>query len=254
MVNKKELDDLKEWMSKRFDHQEKTIEDKFNQISKQYDDLLVETRQTKEKHEASLKTLNEQQAANQFDISKLSDEIIDLKAENEKYENKITSLEAQLHKNNLRFHGLKQEGNESVNDCVKSFLFNSLKIPESVVAKIEIVQSFRIGKPSLVRPHDTRTILAKFLRLGDAELILSAARKKSKGTPGGVQEDLPFEWAKIRSDLYKRFVQPAREEFGSDKVRIKWQETTLFINKTKINPQEEWATMKTKIKFERVSH
>ncbi len=118
-----------------------------------------------------------------FELSTHTDAIKSLQAESEKYNSKVTALEAQLQKDNLRFHGIKMQGN-SVVDSIKTFLIDSLNIPVETVANIEILCCFRIGKPNPNKTDDTRTILAKFLRSNDVSLIITAARKKPKVAQG----------------------------------------------------------------------
>ncbi len=131
-----------------------------------------------------------------FELSTHTDAIKSLQAESEKYNSKVTALEAQLQKDNLRFHGIKMH----VVDSIKTFLIASLNIP---VANMEILCCFRIGKPDPNKTDDTRKMLAKFLRSNDVSLIMTATRKKPKGSPGCVQEDLPLLWAKTQQELHK---------------------------------------------------
>ncbi len=112
------------------------------------------------------------------------------------------------------------QGN-SVVDSIKTFLIDSLNIPAETVANMEILSCFRIGKPDPNKTDDIRTIVAKFLRSNDVSLIITATRKKPKGSPGGVQEDLPLSWAKTRQELHKKFVIPTRTEPGSKNIKIK---------------------------------
>ncbi len=103
-------------------------------------------------------------------------------------EQNLTSMEALIQKENLKCHALKSSG--SVEETVKQFLIDSLKIPAEAVCKMEMVCCFRIGKQDPSKDNDTRTILVTFIRSSDVTTIKAAARKKNQGVPGGIQEDL----------------------------------------------------------------
>ena len=246
MVNKKDIEDLKEWISERFNLHEDKLESKIDELNEKYENILKETQETRERQDARISEIEAKNDSLNFELSTHDNALKSLQEKHAQCESKILTLEAQILKDNLRFHGLKSDGNSSV-ECVKNFLEHSLKIPSETVANIDIVRCYRVGKPDTSRQTDSRTILAKFLRSDDVSMIMAAARKKPKGTPGGVQEDLPPTWAKKRQELHQKFVVPARQQLGADKVKFKWQQDSLYINQVMVDPNISWESLKTKL-------
>ncbi len=92
-----------------------------------------------------------------FELSNQADCIKSLQDWAAQYQSKVTTVEAQLQRDNLQCHGLKPQGDSTI-DCVKSFLRDALQIAAETVARMEIVWCFRIGKPDSTKIEYTRTI------------------------------------------------------------------------------------------------
>ena len=108
-----------------------------------------------------------------------------------------------------------------------------------------MIKCYRVGKKDPSKDSDTRSILATFQRLCDVNMIMLAATQKPKGVPGGVHEDLPLPWAIKRKTLHQNIVIPARKEM--DQVKIKWQYDNLIINGYKVEENDTWDIVKTKL-------
>ncbi len=61
MVNKKELDDLKDWLSEQLDVQNTKLYIRFSELNTKYEIILQETRDTRQNHNDLLPTLEGKQ-------------------------------------------------------------------------------------------------------------------------------------------------------------------------------------------------
>ena len=203
----------------------------YSELNSKYEQLLCECRKTRDDHDARIKALEE--------ATPPSDKVM------AEYDTKLSCMEAMLLKNNLRFIGIQPYDN-SVEQTVRHFLADSLKLPADRVSAMEITKCYRVGKPDPTKSTDMRTILVTFLRQNDVSVILTAAGKKPKGVPGGVREDLPIAWAKRRQELFKTYIVPARKEIPG--VKIKWDKDTVLINNIKMGSTDlPWNEVKPRI-------
>ncbi len=92
-------------------------------LTVKYNELLKETKETREIHKKRLVTLENKQSAVSDQVSKYKSKVDNLKQ-------KVTFMEAQMEKENLRFHGLKT--------LVTHFLIDGLKIPSDIINKVEL--------------------------------------------------------------------------------------------------------------------
>ena len=237
MVNKKDLDDLKEAI--------------FSKLETKFDQLTIKLSDIEKKHETlvnEIKDHDDRISVLEHQNSTLTETDSQIKNKMSEYEDKLLNLEAKLLEQNLRFTNLDQHG--TPDETVQHFLLHVLNMPPHVVEKIEITKAFRIGKPSTSQSSqfDNRSILASFLRQSDTQMIMAAAFKKPKGTKGGVRRDLPFEWASRRSELYKKFIIPAQKDQQVQKpLKIRWQRDTLQINDHTCSLTDSWQTTKKQI-------
>ncbi len=70
MVNKKDIDDLKEWLIGNFSNQDHTFETKIDGLTVKYNELQTETKETREIDEKRLVTLDAKQSAVSDEVSK----------------------------------------------------------------------------------------------------------------------------------------------------------------------------------------
>ena len=229
-VSKKDVEDLKLWMDGKFSEQSVRL----TGIEEKIDD-----------HNTRLSTLEQQTSILEDGNSALQQQIQTLTDE---YDQKLSMMEARLLQENLRFSNIDNHG--TAEESVRHFLISSLNIDSETVKQMEMLKCYKVGKPLENGATDNRSILVKFLRSSDKQAILNAAFKKKKGTKGGVREDLPLKWAQARTDLYKKFVLPAKQSDQYVNPKIKWIGDKLELNGHKVNPTDSWNTITTYLQKE----
>ncbi|CAG2185030.1 unnamed protein product [Mytilus edulis] len=120
-------------------------------------------------------------------------------------------------KNNLIFSGLQYQKDEHVEEKLRNFLQNELKINH----RIEFGNAHRFGKQGF---NGTRPIVARFLFRKDLEMVLSSAYHL-RGKPFGIKEQFPFEIEQARKKLYPILKKAKQDGKMASLVRDK-----LFIN------------------------
>ena len=223
-ATKKDVEDLKEWLSERFDTQDTKLTIIEHNLAIHNDRITTLEDKTSilTKHEAVIKQLQ---------------------AKSDEQEQQLAQMEARILQENFRFNDIETHG--SPEESIKHFLINSLKIPADTVKQMEFIKCFRIGKPNQ-NGSDNSAYLVKFLRTNDKQTVLNSAFKKPRGVKGGVREDLPLKWAKSRSEQYMKFVLPARQSEDYINPKIKWLNgDNLEINGHKVSPSDTWSTIQT---------
>ena len=245
MVNKKDFDELKDLLNARFDEQGKDIKE----LNKKYEELIEENKKLRQEQQKRIVNLErelsdekEKSIVTETKLKTAEKCIEDLKTQLEDTNKELLSIDSYHRRENLRFHGLKNKGTPE--ETVRSFLISDLKISAERVEKIAFQRIHRVGKP-LNENSDTRPILARFLSHEDITVIKDAARKKGKGIPGGVQEDLPVKWAQARKALQDKFVKPAR--LAGIPVKIRWFQDCLQMNDKNVDPTWSWDKVKQMI-------
>lgn len=235
MVNKKDFDELKEFITDRFAEQNVAIQE----LTKKYEELINENRKIREEQEQRITILEAELQTEKGKASAANEKVKKMESQLADTEEQILSVDAYHRRENLRFHGVKNL--KSPEESVRAFLVSSLKMDQDKVGKIEFQRIHKVGKP-LVGPQDTRPILARFLRYQDVQDIKDAAKKKPKGMPGGVQEDLPSKWAQKRKFLHDNFLKPARNL--NIELTVKWFRDKLSINDNTVDPNSPWSEFK----------
>ena len=111
-------------------------------------------------------------------------------------EDKLLYAEVYSRRENLRFYGIEEIGEqEDLLEVFQSFLKSQLKINSDEIAEIEVQRVHRVGKPK--EDGSSRPIIVRFLRFGDREFIFSKS-KLLKGTTFGISADFPPEIARRR--------------------------------------------------------
>lgn len=237
MVNKKEFDELKELINSRFDEQCKAIE----ALNKKYDDLLEDNRKMRVEHEDRI-TMLEAQLQEEKGRRRSAEGRVEVEEKLSTTNAELLKVDAYQRRENLRFHGLVNLSNPE--ESVRTFLENDLKMGSDFVKNIEFQRIHKVGKP-MMGPTDTRPIIARFVRFTDVEKIKEAAMKKPKGSPGGVQDDLPAPWAQTRKALHDQFIKPAKQ--AKIKLKIKWFQDKLTLNGHAVHLGNTWSEVKSKI-------
>ncbi len=75
MVNQNDLNDLLTKLSAHFDEQDSNLDAKFNEITKKYDDIAKEIRETRYQHDTHITKLEEKHDGLQFEVSQNAESI-----------------------------------------------------------------------------------------------------------------------------------------------------------------------------------
>ena len=126
--------------------------------------------------------------------------------------------EARSRRNNLLFHGIREENNENCQKLIENFIKNELKINEPVV----IQRAHRLGRPTPSnsigrRVSQPRPIIVNLLDFRQREVIRSA--RSGLRHPFGISEDFPFEVRKARESLMPELRELKR---NNKKCSIVW--------------------------------
>ena len=107
----------------------------------------------------------------------------------------ILYLNAYSRRVNLNFFGISEQDDEDVEDKLRSFLSDALKISDA--KQMEFQRIHRLGSK---RPTAPRPIIVRFLRFPDRERVLKSAYQL-KGTIYRIMEDFPKEIIEARRKL-----------------------------------------------------
>ena len=234
MVNKKDIDDLKSDLKAYFDA---GLKQQTDILSVKCDDMLRECREAHSRQDDRITTLEMESDNSKQLVASLQNKL-------EETEQKVTQMEAKLLECNLRFSNISHQGNAE--DSVRHFFTHTLNLPEETVKNMQFVKCFTVGRPTTAT--DNKTIIVNFQKQSDVQAVKNAAYKKPKGTPGGVREDLPYTWASKRAELYKKIIQPAKQDKDINKpVKIKWIGAELELNGKKIDPKDSYTSVKKQL-------
>ncbi|KAK3107397.1 hypothetical protein FSP39_002575 [Pinctada imbricata] len=101
-------------------------------------------------------------------------------------------------RDNLLFSGIPEEEEEDCEETVKEFIRTDMRVRK----EIDFERVHRIGKYPTNPNSRPRTIVAKFSRFKDRELVRRQAPKTLKGTGFYVQEQFPVEVEQRRKSLF----------------------------------------------------
>ena len=239
MVNKKDIDDLKADLKSYFDA---GLKDLTSILSVKCDDIVKECREAHNIHDNRLTALEAEHDSTKQQMKSLQEKL-------DMSEAKVIQMEAKLLETNLRFSNIANFG--SPEDSVRNFMTATLNLPSDIVQNMQFLKCYKVGPPapSSGSTNDNRTIIVHFLKPADTQLVKNAAFRKPKGTQGGVREDLPYAWATKRTELYKKFIQPARQDPEVIKpLKIKWRGADLEMNGVKIQPDASYQAIKHRLK------
>ncbi|CAH3148698.1 unnamed protein product, partial [Porites evermanni] len=137
-----------------------------------------------DKIEAHLSEVSASLASIEEKVSRLNEDVQDLKQKTNRVEKKASELEASIQFNKRR-HFRPKERVKDTRDLVFKFLENNLRI-ENPRGRIEFQRVHRLGKPNN-SSDKPRPIIARFLPYSDKEMVMDEARKELKS-----QEDKQF--------------------------------------------------------------
>lgn len=219
-MGKTEIDQLKLWLSDKFENSTKESDDQ----NKKIDSLINRF----DKYEEQLFEVI-------ITVSKLEKENVDLREENQKMKTQMNEIDARTRARNLRFHIPDDEKNTPL-QTVGEFISNNLKVEDK-----KPLNARRIITTNPASKKRTTQIVAQFMNEQDASVIKSAAYKRPKGSRGSVEDDLPIEWAQIRKSAYETHVKPAKAQ----SKKIRWFGDKLFIDNIRINLKPKQLTIPT---------
>ena len=128
------------------------------------------------------------------------------KARYKALEDKLLYLEVYSRRENLRFYGIQEEGEQEDSlSVLTSFLKSKLEVD---MGDIEFQRVHRVGKVN--DDERPRPIIARFLRYGDREFIFSKARDL-KDTGYGISTDFPREIVRRRKDQGKKLTDARKD-------------------------------------------
>ena len=169
------LDHEPPWVSKVISHinnNKKEIMDKIGEVSVKVTQLEQDMRSV---HELNNKVKDMEQT-----MSEMGSEILRLR--NESLYDKGRAM-----RDNLIFHGIREEMGENIEEVIRNFIKVKLNIDSS---PIEIMRCHRMGGRN---QQKSRPVVTKFLRYTDKEKIKKAGHEALRNSPFGVSDQYPSE-------------------------------------------------------------
>ena len=166
--------------------------------------------------------------------SKLKKELEDVHKQNSELKSAVSELQYESTKNNLIFYGIVDRPNEKVNQLLKGFVRDEMKVKEDV--RFKSVR--RMNSKSKPRP-----IVASFENFKQRELVKHSAYKL-KGSPFGLSEQYPQDVLATRKQLL-----PIQKEARSKGAKAVMVRDKLYINNEIVDPlnyQQLMANIKPK--------
>ena len=163
----------------------------------------------------------------QVAVTNMREEILQLRQENKKLENKVTNLECQSRRSNLNIDNVPESPGETPTDTLRIFqniMANTLKIQTWKDIKIERCHR-RPGPKSRPRP-----IIVKFNWYPDRELVW-AHRKNLKGSNVWLREDFP----EVIEERRRRLLPIVRAARRDSRYTAHLQVDQLVVNGQRYN-------------------
>ena len=208
------LQDVKTWMDTKFT----AIIQQNEETKTQINALVGRTEKTE---------------ADVFDLKLKSDKLErENKALQDKLEktiDKVLIQEAQQKKTNLRFYNVAENTGDNPKALIIKYIGEVLGL---LTENNEgVTDAFRVGarpQPGDQKDRRPRPIIVRFTSTQEATRVKLAAWKIGKRTPSDVAvgEDLPQEWAQLRSRAYKTIVKPAKNEGKT----VRWRGAKCYID------------------------
>ncbi|CAC5363079.1 unnamed protein product [Mytilus coruscus] len=180
--------------------------------------------------------------SNEANTNDLSSRVVDLEDEKNKllYENselkeRVIDVQARSMRENLIFSGIDEAPDEQVKGAKNSHTENQLKLFIKEVTKIEDEMQFHVVHR--LRPRDDgkpRSIIARFERRKDRDLVLQRAPATLKDTSYRVNEQLPMEIIERRNELWPIYKRGKR--LGNE---CKFKGDVLYVNNVAVYPSSK---------------
>ena len=143
----------------------------------------------------------------------------------------IERLQVYVARENLVFHGIKEEENENTQKVVREFLMEKMKIDEQEVDNFEFQRCHRVA--GLAKP---RAIKVRVLRFPDKMKIMANAVNLN-GTRLAVTDDLPFSVRKARKAQLE--VLKEAKKAGMQAHFSRQEPTKLYVNGKHLERKEQ---------------
>ena len=141
---------------------------------------------------------------------------------------RLDSLEDRSRRNNLRFSGIDEVPNENWEQSAEK-IYKLVKDKLGVESTVEIERAHRVGIKNLGKP---RTIVAKFLRFGDRQVILKNS-SKLKGSGIFINEEL------CEASLVKRKNQLPDLKKAREEGKVAYFNHTRLVIRDRFTPRPE---------------
>ena len=153
-------------------------------------------------------------------VRTLVQEVTALKESRKSEGERVLEMEWRSMRDNLLFHGIKEEEEEDAEVVVQNFIKDELQVNK------EGIQFARVHRMGLKKIGKTRPIVAKFEHFKERETVRFSA-KNLAGKKYGISEQLPKEWAEKRKSLMPKLREAKalgqRAKFVKDKLVVSGQ-------------------------------
>jgi len=193
-ANTKIINDQMEKMEKRMC----SLAENHERLNRFYDEV-------KKEHEEFKDSLDFINAKTEETVVNLRSELNNIHEENDYLRDSLRIQEDRSRRNNVRFDGITEETGETWAQAEQKVL--KVLREKMDIEGAEIERAHRVGKVKNGKP---RTIVAKFLRYKDKEMVL-ANWKGLKGTRIYVKEDFSADTLQLRSKLWTEVLNLRRQ-------------------------------------------
>lgn len=174
--------------------------------------------------QAEVEKLKNEASATDTKLTEASKKI----AKIDELERRVIKQECFNRRNNIKFFGIDDTGQESpetTEKVLRSFLSKEMKMPNRALQGIEFERVHRIPtRPNEGNQQQPRPIIAKVSFFKDKELIKSHIKYLPKGKKLGIADDFPKEIDAIRKKLYPVMKKAKKDQktafFNVDKLII----------------------------------
>ena len=217
-------------MDKKFANIEKRLcsleelKPKVELIDKELKNLWSAIQERDKRYGEKLNLVEERFESTDFSVGLLNDKVLNLQTENVQLKENIVYLQSQSMRNNLVFTGIPEsesETNEEVENKIRVFLHENLKVAKELADKILFDIVHRMGSKSTKGP---RQIVARFHDFKDKDYVKKQGRNL-KGTSYFINEQFPKEVSEKRKRLLPK-LKEARQ--GGKSAWLSYD--TLYID------------------------
>ena len=212
-----------------------SLEEKVSKFDSELKKLWVFVHDEFKENKDAMSKVTERIDGLEFSLGLAQEQITQMTNDKAKVNDTQLYVQSQSMRNNLIFTGITEDVNEKpdvTESKLRTFMVEKLKLARDIVDGFQLERAHRMGdNSSFGRAGRPRSIVAKFLRFKDREVVRQA-RSKLKGTGYFVNEEFPKEIADRRKDLLPKMRQAIR-----DGKRAWISYDTLYIDGRPIRPE-----------------